>query len=617
MGGLNDTDDTVIRRAKEPNKPVSKDIVICEQDKLAAMIENGRVVEFFLNEGEQQVGDIVLGRVESIVPAIEAAFVNIGREKNGFIHVADLASTRARSDGIKQSLKLKQSLLVQVAKEPTGNKGARLTALLSIPGRYLVLTPFERRVGISKRITSDAERNRLLRIMQRISGTGYGVVVRTEAIGQGEAALQEDLDMLVKRWQEILKLSEEVQPPHLLYRDADMLTRIMREVFSPDIRRVTVDTESGYRRAEELLRGWGLDTSKLRLHAGSHSLASQMGIIRELEMALQPKVILPSGGYLVIEQTEALTVIDVNSGRLTSPSGIKETILQTNREAASEVARQVRLRDIGGVVVVDFIDMDDPRDQQIVWQTLAEAIKPDKSQPHISYFSDIGLIEMTRRRQRQSLLEQLSLPCPHCQGVGRVRNNLYRQDLLSGEALGSGTISDILRDIIHEPVAVERPSGVQPREGSAVAGVPVAPALSDRRDERPWARAARRPVHERPAVPADLSLPHPVRLDIPQLGPLARERWSPPPVQRLELPELWGEAQVQVEALSIPSLADLGFGGSLVPVVSSESEQIRAEPAVEPGPEPVTVGEAEPPVPVAKPKLAPLRRLRSFAPRRR
>jgi ribonuclease E len=447
---------------------VSKEIIICEKENLAAIVENGRVVEFYLSEGEQQVGDILLGRVESIVPAIEAAFVNIGQDKNGFIHVADLPTSRARQAGIKQALKLKQPLLVQIAKEPTGTKGARLTSMLSIPGRYLVLTPFERRIGISKRITSEDERGRLMRILSQIVQPGYGCVVRTEAVGQSEAALQEDLDALLKAWQEILRMSEEVTAPALLYRDQDMLHRVLRESFTPDVQKVLIDTPEGHRRSLDLVRTWGGGEAarRVQLYRGGRSLAGQYGLYREIEQSIQPRCPLPSGGYLIIEQTEALTVIDVNSGRLTSEAGLPETILKTNREAAHEVARQLRLRDIGGVIVVDFIDMNDPRDQQIVWQTLAEAVKPDKAQPQIGYFSDIGLIEMTRRRQRQSLLEQLSMDCPHCQGIGRVRNQLYRSDILS--QAGADTriqLADIIKEIVHEPVAIERPAGVRTPEG--------------------------------------------------------------------------------------------------------------------------------------------------------
>jgi len=264
---------------------VSKEIIICEKDNLAAIVENGRVVEFYLSEGEQQVGDILLGRVESIVPAIEAAFVNIGRDKNGFIHVADLPTSRARQAGIKQALKLKQPLLVQVAKEPTGSKGARLTSMLSIPGRYLVLTPFERRIGISKRITNEAERGRLMRILSQIVQPGYGCVVRTEAVGQSEAALQEDLDALLKSWQEILRISEEAQAPALLFRDQDMLHRVLRESFTPDVLKVSLDSPEAYRRAIDLCRTWGGGEAvrRVQLHRGNRPLAVQYNLYREIE----------------------------------------------------------------------------------------------------------------------------------------------------------------------------------------------------------------------------------------------------------------------------------------------------------------------------------------------
>lgn len=412
---------------------MSKEIVVSEADKIAAIIEDNRVSEFFLSEGEQFVGDIVLASVESIVPAIEAAFLDIGRERSGFIHVSDIPASKRRQSGIRHYLRPKQSLLVQVTKEPTGNKGACVSGFIALPGRFLVLTPFERRIGLSKKIYDSRERARLARIARVICGAGYGIVLRTEAAGQSEQALREDLNLLLDRWKRILKESQKSSPPASLYTDQDILERVLRDGLTPDVSRVTLDTRATYDRAVRFLQNWPADNirTKLRVYNGASPILQNYGIYHTLESSLQTVVPLPSGGTLVIEDTEALTVVDINSGSMTSEDSQSETILKTNLEAAIEIAHQLVLRDIGGVVVIDFIDMDNPRDQQVVWQTFSDALKTDRSQPQINYFSEFGLVEMTRRRQRQSLSELLTEGCPTCQGTGRIRNSLYRADLLT------------------------------------------------------------------------------------------------------------------------------------------------------------------------------------------
>jgi len=416
---------------------MSREIVVSESDKIAVVLENGAVREFFLSEGDQYVGDIILATVESIVPAIEAAFLNIGREKSGFIHVSDLPSSRKQQSGIRQFLKPQQQMLVQVTREPTGNKGACLTGFIQLPGRFLVLTPFERRIGLSKRIYDARERARLARIARMICGSGYGIVLRPEAVGQSEQALRDDLKLLLGRWKHILGQSEKQNAGSTLYRDQDILERILREGATSSISQIIVDGQETYDRAVKYFSNWS-DTkasNKLRLYNGQIPALSHYGIYQQLERAIQPLVHLPSGGTLVIQPTEALTSIDVNTASMNSTDNQPETILRTNCEAAEEVAKQLILRDIGGVVVIDFIDMDNPRDQQIVWQKLADSLHHDKAQLQISYFSEFGLVEMTRRRQRQRLSEMLTMPCPTCQGIGRIRNLLYRFDILTGEGM--------------------------------------------------------------------------------------------------------------------------------------------------------------------------------------
>lgn len=418
---------------------MSREIIVSESEKIAVILENGQVREFYLSEGEQNVGDIILATVESIVPAIEAAFLNIGREKSGFIHVSDLPSSRKQQSGIRQFLRPQQQMLVQVTREPTGNKGACLTGFIQLPGRFLVLTPFERRIGLSKRIFDPRERARLARISRIICGSGYGLILRPEAVGQSEQTLRDDLKLLLGRWKQILAQSEKTTAGTTLYRDQDVLERILREGATSSVSQVTVDSQATYDRAMRYFDNWS-DTKargKVRLYNGQVPILSHFGVYQQLEYAVQPLVQLASGGTLVIQATEALTSIDINTSSMTSTDNQPETILRTNCEAAEEIAKQLVLRDIGGVIVIDFIDMDNPRDQQIVWQKLADALHHDKSQPQINYFSDFGLVEMTRRRQRQRLSEMLTMACPTCQGVGRIRNLLYRSDILTGSGMKS------------------------------------------------------------------------------------------------------------------------------------------------------------------------------------
>jgi ribonuclease E len=406
---------------------VKREIVFSEADDLAVVFENGRAVEFVMRQGDQLVGDIILGRVESVVPAIEAAFVNIGHDKNGFIHLADLPQMQGPKRKSKTpSVKPGEKLVVQIAKAPTGTKGARLTGRLSIPGRFLVFVPHDNRVCLSRMITDGKERDRLRAIASELKDPGHGLIVRTEAAGASEAELRRDIQELLERWTDILHQAQMSQPPALLYRDQDLLTRVLRDRLTADTERVVFDNEAAFQRAKAILSGWMPEMVRnLQVYRGRTPLLHQYRIPQEFENALKPTVRLPSGGSIVIEATEALTVIDVNSGKLTSSKSLNETVLRTNLEASVEIARQIRLRDIGGIVIVDFISMDYAADRQKVIAHFNEALAPDKSRPQITAaFSEHGLLELSRRRQGQSILEQLTHRCPECQGLGRVRNEV-------------------------------------------------------------------------------------------------------------------------------------------------------------------------------------------------
>lgn len=439
---------------------MKREIVFSEADDLAVVFENGRAVEFVMRQGDQLVGDIILGRVESVVPAIEAAFVNIGHDKNGFIHLADLPQAQGPKRKAKTpTVKPGEKLVVQIAKAPTGTKGARLTGRLSIPGRFLVFVPHDNRVCLSRMITDGKERDRLRAIATELKDPGHGLIVRTEAAGASEAELKRDIQELLERWTDILHQAQMSQPPALLYRDQDLLTRVLRDRLTADTERVVFDSESAYQRAKAILQGWMPEMVRnLQVYRGRTPLIQQYRIPNEFENALKPTVRLPSGGSIVIEATEALTVIDVNSGKLTSSKSLNETVLRTNMEAALEIARQIRLRDIGGIIIVDFISMDYAADRQKVIAHFNEALAPDKSRPQItSAFSEHGLLELSRRRQGQSILEQLTHRCPECQGLGRVRNEVTPFEIrLPKPELKEETAEEqpeiLVEELVEEPV---------------------------------------------------------------------------------------------------------------------------------------------------------------------
>ena len=398
---------------KETNVP--NKIVISERDNIAAVMENGKVSEFFVHRGEIILGDVYLAQVENVLPSIEAAFVNVGSDKMGFLHAQDVGGKGTLQD----KLKPKQKLVVQVVKEPTGHKGPRVTTEISLPGRFLVLMPNETGVNVSKKITSAKERARLKSVVNLLKPVGVGIIVRTEAENQTEADIQEDLEILLEKWNNIVTSAESMTPPNLLYRDQDLLYRVIREACNDDTQEIIVDTGFALNRVQNLLQTWHMNRNiNVTLYKGSEPLLVAMDIHKEIKAALNVKVNMPSGGYLFIQQTEALTVIDVNSGKFVSSATQDETILKTNIEAVHEIARQLRLRNIGGMIIIDFIDMMTRADKLAMLEELEIALEPDKAKPQVGQLSDLGLVELTRHRQGQSLSEIFTKKCPHCQGSG-------------------------------------------------------------------------------------------------------------------------------------------------------------------------------------------------------
>jgi len=395
---------------------MKKTLVISEQDSIAAILENERAVEFIVNRGELLLGDIYTAAVENILPSIDAAFVNLGKDKMGFLHANDVPG----HGNLKERLVPKQKLLVQITKEPTGHKGPRVSTAISLPGRFLVLVPEEHGISVSRRISEARERARLKSVVNLIKPPGVGIIIRTEAKGQSDAKLFEDFEQLWDRWQTVVSRGEASIGPSLIYRDQDLLYRVIRDAYSHEVVEIVVDSEDGCRRAQEYLGDWASKQTKILCHESQESLLVARGIDEEIESALSDRVSLPSGGHLNIQPTEALTVIDVNSGKFTSSRTQAETVRRTNLEAAQEISRQLRLRNIGGMVIVDFIDMDSRKDQQQVLEVFHRNLEDDRAKPQVGQLSDLGLVELTRRRQGQSLRELFTLPCQHCFSLGVV-----------------------------------------------------------------------------------------------------------------------------------------------------------------------------------------------------
>jgi ribonuclease E len=397
-------------------------IVIAEHLRIAAVLTDDRVDELVVAQGRYQIGDVYLGTVENVLPGIDAAFVNIGEsEKNGFIHITDLGPLRLKKGGagITELLEPRQKVLVQVMKEPTGTKGPRLTGNLTLPGRFLVLQPQGQGVSISRRIVGENERNRLRALGVLIKPPGAGLLIRTEAEEVSEELLIDDLETLLRQWEAIQLAAETATPPVLLNRDEDFVHRVLRDLYKPEVTRVVVESPEAVARVNAFL---GPDQASLDVECFQESteILEHFRVNAAIRDALRPRVDLPSGGYIIIEPTEALTVIDVNSGSFTRSANARETVLWTNCEAAVEISRQLKLRNIGGVVVIDFIDMESRRDQLQLLEHFTQASHDDSARPQIAQLTELGLVELTRKRQGQNIYELFSRACPSCGGLGHV-----------------------------------------------------------------------------------------------------------------------------------------------------------------------------------------------------
>jgi len=475
---------------------MTKQIVIAEQHRIAAVFSEDQIQELVVATGSHQVSDIYLGIVENVLPGIDAAFVNIGDpERNGFMHVTDLGPLRLkRSAGaITELLTPQQKVVVQVMKEPTGSKGPRLTGNITLPGRYLVLMPYGRGVNLSRRIKSEAERNRLRALAILVKPAGMGLLVRTEAEGMTEEAIMEDLEVLQKQWEAVQLEGGTSRAPALLNRDDDFIQRVLRDMFSGDVNRIVVDSQNGIKRVKQQLMSW--NGGKLPAgvlidhHRERASILEFFRVNAAIREALRPRVDLPSGGYVIIEPTEALTVIDVNSGSFTRSATARETVLWTNCEAATEIARQLRLRNIAGVIIVDFIDMESRRDQLQVLEHFNKALKADKARPQIAQLSELGLVELTRKRQGQNIYELFGHSCPTCSGLGHLVQLPGEEDFAAAvRESGDRTVATSNRLLLNLPEGLER------RSLTPVAAATPAPVREERPPEP--ARAAWEPQSE-------------------------------------------------------------------------------------------------------------------------
>ncbi|WP_053961058.1 Rne/Rng family ribonuclease [Sulfobacillus thermosulfidooxidans] len=411
-----------------PEPKVFKELLVNYEphESRLAILEAGQLVEFYIerDDEEQSAGNIYKGKVENVLPGMRAAFVNLGLEKNGFLYVDDAHAEERdhkKSRPIQDVLKVGQEIVVQIVKEAIGNKGARVTTNISLPGRYLVLTPYSETIGVSRRIDSERERERLRSIAEKIRPKGMGLIVRTVAEGASQKALIRDLAYLRRMWTRIKHKARVMRAPALLHREASLIARTIRDHLDESVDRFVIDDEQAFYRAREIAETISPALKhRIELDNGTVPLFELRGVEAELDRAVKRRVWLKCGGYLVIDETEALTVIDVNTGKNVGSTDLSDTVLATNKEAAIEIARQLRLRDISGIVIIDFIDMENEEDQAEVLKTFQRALRHDRTRVTVLGLTRLGLLEMTRKKVRESLLNQLTRVCPQCDGRGHV-----------------------------------------------------------------------------------------------------------------------------------------------------------------------------------------------------
>jgi ribonuclease G len=421
-----------------------------------ALLEKDRVSELFIERHRERgmVGNIYLGTVMRVLPGMQAAFVNIGAERTAFLYGGDVVDPEALKEQlaakpesgaviedlspedlkektqrarkpIEKLLREGQRVVVQVAKEPLGTKGARVTMFLSVPGRYLVLMPDFTHIGISRRIEDPDERTRLGDIVKQIKPDDVGIIVRTAAQGISDVHLQKDLKYLTKMWRTVDAKRKRASPPALLYQDLNLILKTTRDLYSEEIDKIVIDDVDAHEELKRFLLATIPGAHKsLSLYTEKTPIFDVYGVELDIGRALASRIELPSGGYLVIDQTEALTSFDINTGKFVGNASAHETILKTNLEAVKKIVAQLRIRNIGGIIVIDFIDMERLEDRERVFNELQEELKHDKARTNVLRISELGLVQMTRKRTSESLERQLMEPCPYCDGRGRIRSTM-------------------------------------------------------------------------------------------------------------------------------------------------------------------------------------------------
>jgi ribonuclease G len=412
-----------------------------------AVLVDRHLEEFYIerHDAKRLVGSLYKGRVESVLPGMGAAFVELGLEKNGFLYVSDIVKSASVLEGdmepaeedlparrakeknlpsINEVAKKGDDFLVQIVKEPIGTKGCRLTTHISLPGHFLVLMPFSSNIGISKRIEDPKERDRIRKVLEGVNiPKDIGIVVRTASQGVDKRDIIREAKYLLRLWHNIRERAKRAKAPSVVYEEYELVLRVARDIMTNDVTHLEIDSNPEYRKLLRFVNAFSTGLrSKVRLHQGAAPLFDKHGIETQIDKLYSRVVVLKSGGYLVIEQTESLVAIDVNSGRFVGRKDLEDTAFRTNMEAANEVARQLRLRDLGGIIIIDFIDMEVPSHRQKVFRALEAALERDKAKTKILNISSIGLVEMTRQRMRKSIESATYDKCPYCNGRGTIKS---------------------------------------------------------------------------------------------------------------------------------------------------------------------------------------------------
>ena len=394
-----------------------------------AVLENRSLVEHYVAHSHTRsiVGNIYLGKVHNVLPGMEAAFIDIGRGRNAVLYAGEVGfdeDVESAPPKIEAVLTSGQPILAQVTKDPMGSKGARLTTEISLAGRYLVLVPEADSLGISRRL-SDEERKRLKDIASAIRPEGYGLIIRTAAEGAGEDELRRDLDRVIKTWHEVYRKANKAKAPAEIYEEPELVIRVARDLFTEEVDRMVIDDRGVYDSIRTYIGDVSPDlVGRVEFHEEQLPLFERFHVVEQIRKALDRKVWLKSGGHIVIEKTEAMTVIDVNTGKYVGKSTLEETVLKTNLEAAEEIAKQLKLRDIGGIIVIDFIDMIQPSNRAELVRSMREALSKDKARNQVYDVSDLGIVQMTRKRVSEGMLDAFSETCDKCGGRGILLKDL-------------------------------------------------------------------------------------------------------------------------------------------------------------------------------------------------